>query len=63
MKELEKNTDYKVNKAKDIVDERSHRMDEQHREHERRLDRLDNQYYSYDRRSINKEGGLEPSHG
>ncbi len=60
IKELEKNTDYKVNKAKDIVDERSHRIDEQHREHERRLDRLDNQFYSsYDRRTINKKGDLD----
>jgi hypothetical protein len=42
---LEENTEYKVNKAKDIEDERLKRIDEQHREHERRLDRIDQESY------------------
>jgi hypothetical protein len=39
--EMEKVTEYKVQRAKDIEDERLKRIDEQHREHERRLDRMD----------------------
>src|SRR5687768_12750175 len=45
IKELEKNTEYKVQRAKDIEDERLKRIDEGHREHERRLDRIDNTSY------------------
>jgi hypothetical protein len=51
--------DVKVEKAKDIEDERLRRVDEGHREHERRLDRIDQNMYSYDKRNINKSGGLE----
>jgi hypothetical protein len=57
--DLEKNMDVKVEKAKDIEDERLKRVDEGHREHERRLDRIDQNMYSYDKRNINKSGGLE----
>jgi hypothetical protein len=45
MKQIENNTELKVQKAKDIEDERFRRVDEQHREHERRLDRMDNANY------------------
>lgn len=43
--QMERNTEYKVTKAKDVEDERFKRIDEQHREHERRLDRIDNTSY------------------
>lgn len=43
--QLERNTEYKVSKAKDVEDERFKRIDEQHREHERRLDRIDQTSY------------------
>lgn len=43
--QMERNTEYKVSKAKDVEDERFKRIDEQHREHERRLDRIDNTSY------------------
>jgi hypothetical protein len=56
---LEKSMDVKVDKAKDLEDERLKRIDEGHREHGRRLDRIDQNLYSYDKRSINKSGGLE----
>jgi hypothetical protein len=57
---MDKNTEYKVSKAKDIEDERFRRIDEQHREHERRLDSIDrNMYQSYDRRNINSRGELD----
>ena len=39
--DLEKTMDIKVEKAKDIEDERFKRIDEGHREHESRLDRID----------------------
>jgi hypothetical protein len=39
--EMDKSTEYKVQRAKDVEDERFKRIDEGHREHERRLDRLD----------------------
>lgn len=45
IKKLEESTEYKVQKAKDIEDERFRRIDEQHREHERRLDRIDQTSY------------------
>lgn len=45
LRELEKNTELKVEKAKDLEDERFRRIDEGHREHERRLDRIDNNSY------------------
>jgi hypothetical protein len=49
---LEKSMDVKVDKAKDIVDERFKRIDEKDREHERRLDTLDRDSYEYyDKRS------------
>lgn len=44
---LERNTEYKVQKAKDIEDERFRRIDEAHREHERRLDTIDRDSYDY----------------
>jgi len=44
-KTLERDTEYKVSKARDIEDERFRRIDEAHREHERRLDRIDNTSY------------------
>jgi DNA anti-recombination protein RmuC len=57
---LEEGTEYKVAKAKDIEDERFKRIDEQHREHERRLDAIDrNIYQSYDKRNINQKGDVE----
>jgi hypothetical protein len=59
IRDLEKNMDIKVEKAKDIEDERFKRIDEGHREHERRLDRIDQNMYSYDSRHINKKGNLE----
>lgn len=43
--QLERNTEYKVQKAKDIEDERFRRIDEGHREHERRLDVIDRDSY------------------
>jgi hypothetical protein len=56
---IDKNIEFKVNKAKDIEDERFRRIDEGHREHERRLDRIDQNMYSYDNRHINKKGDVE----
>lgn len=47
IRQLEQNTEYKVQKAKDIEDERFKRIDESHREHERRLDTLDRDSYEY----------------
>lgn len=41
IKNLESSAEYKLQKAKDVEDERLRRIDEQHREHERRLDRID----------------------
>lgn len=52
--ELEKNTEYKVQRAKDIEDERFKRIDEGHREHERRLDTIDRDSYDYKSRSNRK---------
>ena len=47
IKNLEKNTEYKVQRSKDIEDERFRRIDEAHREHERRLDTIDRDSYDY----------------
>ena len=47
LSQLEKNTEYKVQKAKDIEDERFRRIDEAHREHERRIDTIDRDSYDY----------------
>jgi DNA anti-recombination protein RmuC len=46
MKNIENTAEYKLQKAKDIEDERFRRIDEGHREHERRLDRIDQTSYS-----------------
>jgi hypothetical protein len=60
IKKLEESTEYKVAKAKDIEDERFKRIDEGHREHERRLDSIDrSMYHSYDKRNINQRGEVE----
>ena len=45
--EMEKNSQYKLERAKDIEDERFRRIDESHREHERRLDTIDRDSYDY----------------
>lgn len=56
IRDLEKNMDIKVEKAKDIEDERFRRIDEGHREHERRLDVIDRDSYEYANKR-NKRGG------
>ena len=45
--EMEKTSEYKVQKAKEVEDEKFKRMDEAHREHERRLDTIDRDSYDY----------------
>ena len=45
LKNIDSAAQYKIEKAKDIEDERFKRIDEQHREHERRLDRMDQESY------------------
>lgn len=45
--EIEKTTEYKVQKAKEIEDEKFKRIDEAHKEHERRLDTIDRDSYDY----------------
>ena len=45
--EMEKTTEYKVQKAKEIQDEKFRRIDEAHREHERRIDVIDRDSYDY----------------
>lgn len=45
LKNLDTTSQYKIERAKDIEDERFKRIDEQHREHERRLDRIDQTSY------------------
>lgn len=60
LSQLERNTEYKVQKAKDIEDERFRRIDEQHREHERRLDTIDRDSYEYSvRRRESDRGGYK----
>ena len=44
---MEKTTEYKVQKAKEIQDEKFRRIDESHREHERRIDVIDRDSYDY----------------
>jgi len=44
---VEKEAEYKLEKAKEIEDERFRRIDEKHREHERRLDTIDRDSYDY----------------
>jgi hypothetical protein len=57
---IEEGTEYKVQKAKDIEDERFRRIDEQHREHERRLDTIDRT--SYRDYTHNREKRIEDRH-
>jgi hypothetical protein len=57
---IEEGTEYKVQKAKDIEDERFRRIDEQHREHERRLDTIDRS--SYRDYTHNREKRIEDRH-
>ena len=52
--EMEKTTEYKVQKAKEVEDEKFKRMDEAHREHERRLDTIDRDSYDYKTRESKK---------
>lgn len=47
LEELSRNTQYKIDKAKEVEDERLKRIDEKHREHERRIDTLDRDSYEY----------------
>jgi hypothetical protein len=47
IRNLESQAEYKIQKAKDIEDERFKRIDEAHREHERRIDTLDRDSYEY----------------
>ena len=56
--DLEKNMNTKVEKAKDIEDERFKRIDEGHREHERRLDVIDRDSYEYKRESRKRKGAV-----
>ncbi len=58
---IEKNIELKVQRAKDVEDERFKRMDEKHNDHDKRMDRMENKSYNehYDRRSINKEGEVK----
>ena len=60
LSQLERNTDFKVQRAKDIEDERFKRIDEAHREHERRLDTLDRDSYEYYNNNRRKTGGGRP---
>jgi hypothetical protein len=55
---IEKNIDLRVQRAKDIEDERFRRMEEKHNDADKRMDRMENSY-SYDRRSINKQGDVK----
>jgi hypothetical protein len=57
---IEEGMEYKVQKAKDIEDERFRRIDEQHREHERRLDTIDRS--SYRDYTHNREKRIEDRH-
>ena len=57
---IENNIEYKVSKAKDIEDERFKRIDEGHREHERRLDRIDQT--SYRDYNINRQQRKDDEH-
>jgi hypothetical protein len=58
--QLERNTEYKVQRAKDIEDERFKRIDELHREHERRLDTLDRDSYDYTTERRKRSLGAQP---
>jgi hypothetical protein len=52
--EMEKSTDLRVEKAKEIEDEKFKRIDEGHREHERRLDVIDRDSYDYKKKEVDK---------
>jgi hypothetical protein len=56
--ELERNTEFKIQKAEDVEDERFKRIDEQHRELQRRIDTIDRDSYEYKTRRY-RQGGKE----
>jgi gas vesicle protein len=57
---IEKTIELKVQRAKDIEDERFRRMDEKHNDADKRMDRIENKshYQQYDHRNINKQGDV-----
>jgi gas vesicle protein len=56
---IEKTIELKVQRAKDIEDERFKRMDDKHSEHDKRMDRMESKSYHYDKHNINKQGDVE----